>query len=193
MTAPEYPGNEKLSIEQLVDDYGDMLFSYAMARVRRHDIAEDLVQETFMAAHAGLESFKGQSSPKVWLAGILRHKIVDYLRKATRNRPQDDDGEWVKSFFDKAGHWIEKPADWSCDPAAILENQSFWQVLQNCLKNLTEPVAQAFVLRVMDELPPEQVCENLDISSANLWGRLHRARIHLRRCLEINWFETDSR
>ena len=188
----ESQNQPEIKIEELVDSHGDMLFRYAYARVGRHDIAEDLVQETFIAAHVAVKEFEGRSSVQSWLVGILRHKIVDHHRLAVNKHLQSDDG-LMDDFFDKSGHWKNPPADWKADPAAIMENSEFWTVLKTCLDNLNEPAAQAFVLRVMEELPSEEVCSNLNISDSNLWVRLHRARIQMRRCLEVNWFtESDG-
>ena len=185
MDSQKEPG---LNIEQLVDQHGDMLFRYAYTRVGHHDIAEDLVQETFIAAYTARDEFSGRSSVQSWLVGILRHKIVDHHRSSARQNSNQADDSWQSDFFDKSGHWINPPVDWKSDPSAVMETDEFWLVLKHCLDNLAEPAAQAFVLRVMEELSAKDVCSDLNISDSNLWVRLHRARIQLRQCLEVNWF-----
>ena len=182
----------QIKIESLVDEHGDMLFRYALARVGKHDVAEDLVQETFIAAHISSKDFEGRSTVRSWLVGILRHKIVDHHRTIAKHQSMGEDESWMNDYFDKRGHWKNTPANWKSDPATLMENGEFWDVLKHCLDNLAEPAAQAFVLRVMEELSTEDICSNLDISDSNLWVRLHRARVQLRRCLEVNWFCENS-
>ncbi|NIR14014.1 MAG: hypothetical protein GWN86_08695, partial [Desulfobacterales bacterium] len=72
---------QTLDPEAWVDQYGDYLYRYAISRIHEPAVAEDLVQETLLAALQGKEGFKGRSSEKTWLTGILKYKIVDYIRK----------------------------------------------------------------------------------------------------------------
>ncbi|OGL46654.1 MAG: hypothetical protein A2161_01945 [Candidatus Schekmanbacteria bacterium RBG_13_48_7] len=74
------------------------------------------------------------------------------------------------------------------NPETVFEQSEFWVVFQECLKNLQSRVADAFSLREIEGLETKEVCDILNISKANLWVILHRARSRLRRCLEINWF-----
>jgi len=64
----------------------------------------------------------------------------------------------------------------------------FWKVLERCLSELPARTASAFTLREVEEFRSEEICKVLGISATNLWVMLHRARAHLRRCLEMNWF-----
>src|SRR6516162_10667293 len=70
--------------ERWVEDHGDYLFRYALCRVRRPEVAEDLVQETLCAAVRIHSTFLGKSSEHSWLCGILKNKVVDYFRKQLR-------------------------------------------------------------------------------------------------------------
>src|SRR5712692_7859296 len=70
--------------ERWVDEHGDILYRYALERVRKPDIAQDLVQETFLAAVRTIDRFRGGSTVRSWLCGILKHKICDYYRKRGR-------------------------------------------------------------------------------------------------------------
>ena len=175
-------------LEQLVDQHAEALFLYALMRVGKQDIAEDLVQDTLLAALKSWESFSGKSSEKTWLIGILRHKIADYYR-SIRIRKDTDVEKWRTDYFDRHKHWNVKPVDWQEPPDDILENREFWQVFYKCLHKLSQLMAQAFVLRELEGLNPEEICKHLDISETNLWVRLHRARLQLRQCLEFNWFK----
>ena len=63
-----------------VEAHGDYLFNFAIGQLRDASVAEDLVQDTFLAAFKARDRFSGQSSERTWLVGILRHKICDHLR-----------------------------------------------------------------------------------------------------------------
>lgn len=171
--------------------YGDYLYRYAFARIHESPAAEDLVQETFLAALKGVQRFEGRSSEKTWLTSILKHKIIDHMRRKSRERPSevttggsDINGE----FFDKKGDWKWRPGKWAMDQLKAIEEKEFWKTLSKCLTELPGRLSQIFVLREMDGMSTEEICSLLDITSANCWVMLHRARIHLRHCLETNWF-----
>jgi RNA polymerase sigma-70 factor (TIGR02943 family) len=177
--------------ETWVDEHGDALLSYALPRVRDRHAAEDLVQETFLAALRAQDTFRGESTRRTWLVGILRHKLLDHLRRQSRERPTEalePDDPAVDGRFDAKGWWRQPPGGWTVDPAAVAEDQDFWRVFEECLAGLSEKLGRAFGLRVMAEIESEEVCKVLGITSTNLWVMLHRARARLRSCLEANWF-----
>lgn len=181
--------NPHHNIDELLGRHAEALYSYALMRVHRKDLAEDMVQETLLAALQNWENFAGGSSERTWLIGILRHKILDFFRKHSYQE-KSDDITWRTEYFDKKRHWKDKDkmVDWKGDPAALVENHEFWKVLRDCLKELSNIMAKAFVLRELEGMSSEQVCKHLEISQTNLWVHLHRARLQLRRCLELNWF-----
>jgi RNA polymerase sigma-70 factor, ECF subfamily len=178
------------------DRYGDYLFRCAILRVRDKDLAEEIVQDTFLAALKARERFAGQSTERSWLVGIMKHKVVDQFRKNCREQVCDDPeaiGHEIDhdGSFDDSGHWKldqTAPLDWPDNPAGILERKQFWDILKRCLGELPPRMAQVFSLREVDELDTEEICEAMNISSSNLWVLLHRARKHLRQCLEVNQF-----
>ena len=173
------------------DKHLDALYGYAFQRVRHAQTAEDLVHETFLAAIQNYRKFKGRSSEVTWLIGILRHKIADHFRcqaALSGEKEQAEEDERVAARFNDRGGWAPKPGVWEGDPAQLAEKEEFWDTLKNCLGALPEPLAHAFVMREMEEQDPDEVCRTLEISSSNLWVRLHRARLRLRDCLESNWF-----
>jgi RNA polymerase sigma-70 factor (ECF subfamily) len=177
--------------EEWVDRYGDGLYRYALLRLRSPDLAADVVQETFLEALRARGSFAGRSSEWTWLVGILRHKVIDQLRRARRAAAVGVDGSdesRAGAPFDRRGHWRIGPAEWGGDPTRELENREFWDVFRGCLSRLPRALADAFFLRELDGLEPEVVRELLGITPANLWQRLHRARMLLRQCLESGWF-----
>lgn len=178
-----------------VDRYGDYLFRYAMLRLRDRSVAEDLVQETFLAALKNRGSFSGGSSEATWLVGILKHKIADQFRRQARentipdgNPPDlpDDDP------FNAAGRWATGPADWGGNPADLFRQKEFLDQFRECLSGLSPNHANAFTLREVEGADTGEICKVLNITETNLWVILHRARMQLRRCLETNWFARET-
>ncbi len=178
-----------------VDQHGNCLYRYALVRLGNPEVAEDLVQETFLAALHARERFAGGSSERTWLVGILKHKIVDYLRRKGRERPISDlnsSEDAVEELFDKSGGWHVKPSKWAGDPGEALERKDFWETFYRCLSSLPQRLAEAFSLRELDELSRDEVCKVLSISATNLGVMLHRARLRLWRCLDIHWFHNKA-
>ena len=176
-----------------LDEHGDALYAFALMRVREPSQAEDLVQETLLAALESAGNFKGKSTERTWLTGILKHKILDYLRRSKRERPLTDEDEASMEnmhMFDETGHWTVKPVDWS-NPDRALENEQFWNSMKNCVEKLPEKLRTLYILREFDDIKADALLETLNISSMNnLWVMLSRARMQLRQCLEMNWFNT---
>jgi RNA polymerase sigma-70 factor (ECF subfamily) len=182
--------------ENWIDQYGNYLFRYALLRLQSPEVAEDMVQETFLAALKGRDSFAGQSSEKTWLVGILKHKIIDYIRRCCRERPISSDefsDKSIEDFFDQTGHLKNISHGWSGDPNVVLEQKEFRGILDYCLSELPSRMTQAFTLREVEGLQSEEICEILNISTSNLHVMLYRVRSHLRHCLEINWFGLMAR
>lgn len=184
--------------QRWLDEHGDYLYNFAFARLRNEAAAEDVVQETFLAGLKSQDRFAGGSTERTWLIGILKHKIVDCIRKRGRELTVEDPETihceregWILTEGEWKGHWDvfnEKgPIDWGDNPASFLEKKEFWQKLQECLLALPPRMGQVFTLREMEEMECAEVCKLLQITESNLWVILHRARMQLRRCLEINW------
>ncbi len=179
-----------------VERHGDVLYRYALLRLRSPDQAADVVQDTFLEALRVQDSFAGRSSERTWLVGILKHKVIDRLRKASRGPVAvmgHEGGAARESPFDRRGLWRAGPAAWRGDPVAEIETREFWEVFGRCLENLPRGIADSFFLREVDGLDAEQVQEILAITPSNFWKRLHRARSLLRQCLESNWFGHSKR
>lgn len=183
----------KLDPTAWLDRYGDILFRYAMARVRNEAAAEDLVQETLLAAITAAESYKGGSKEQTWLVGILRHKVLDYLRKSTRERQLLSDWSDVSTEqdgdFDSEGSWAVPIDDWRT-PQKSVEQAEFWRILRGCVDMLPDTLRTVFSLRELDGVGTEELMSMLRISSKNnLWVMLSRARKRVRECLQTRWFE----
>jgi RNA polymerase sigma-70 factor, ECF subfamily len=179
--------------------YGDALYRYARTRVGGRELAEDLVQETFLAALQSKGRFQNRSSVRTWLFSILRHKIIDQYRRGEASQaervtestviPESD--PFSNRFFTRDGHWLNAPSPWKTAEEALV-NDEFWNVLDGCLGHLPRSLANAFVLRELEKVEAEHLCEILGLSPGNLRVRLHRARLLLRDCLEKRWFGSRS-
>jgi RNA polymerase sigma-70 factor (ECF subfamily) len=187
-----------LDPRQWLGRHGDHLYRFALARVRAPNVAEDLVQETLLAAWQGRADFAGQASERSWLTAILKRKVVDWVRRRVRERavesPGEDAEEAMFDPFDRTGHWKKSPKNWGRgDPAEHLNRAEFWTTLHACLDKLPQRLHDVFVLRYLDEQPGEQVCREIGLTPANFWVMLHRARLRMCWCLSANWFGDTAR
>ena len=193
--------NEPAStIESWVNAWSDKLYSWALYKTNSKESAEDLVQETFLAAFQSLESFKGKSDPKTWLFSILNHKIADYFRKIYRqpivnesDRKPEAGKDFLDTFFDADGSWIkeQRPQPWSNDQH-LLDDTAFRKCLGNCMNDLPVNLNAAINLKYLEEKKGEIICQELQISPTNFWQILHRAKLQLRKCLEVHWFKKGT-
>lgn len=169
-------------------EHGDYLFRYARRRLYTDELAEDAVQECLLAALKSHGGYAGQSSERTWLTGILKHKIVDLIRKQAREvtapAGQDEDGndDWER-LFDQSGHWVDTLRDWG-NPESELEKSRLRLILDECFRRLKAAQARIFSLRELSGLSNEEICKELNISQTNAWVLLHRARLSLRECLD---------
>jgi RNA polymerase sigma-70 factor (ECF subfamily) len=186
--------------ENWVDQYGDFLYRFTLSRIKDPSLAEDLVQETFLAALKAKKNFQGRSTTRTWLIAILKHKIVDHIRKQVREQTSDKlesmsnatVNDPVDSSFNDEGDWRIRPSKWAIDPMKLYDQKEFLDVLYNCLGELPERQAEAFMMREIDGFSTEEICKVLNISATNSWVMLYRARMWLRRCLENNWLNTET-
>ncbi len=182
--------------EVWLEEHGDYLYRFALARVKDADTAEDLVQETLLAGLNAAATFAGQSSERTWLTGILKNKWLDWLRKTQRARlvadlNGQDDG--VDSLYDRWGHWKIGPREWREDPVGKMDREEFWEAFRRCSDRLPDRLREVFFLRHVDALPAKDVCQAFEISATNLWTLLHRARVRLWRCLDRNGFGSSTK
>ncbi len=187
----QQPENEHMTEpDTWVDRYGDYLFSYAFQRVNDRVAAQDIVQDTFVAALVAKKKFKGKSKVKTWLTGILKHKVIDHFRKKYKELPKDNielTADLANTEFNEKGEWKNKPSKWSQDPGKLLEQREFMEVIHKCIAGLSSRLASAFTLRELEDESTETICKVLNISPTNCWVMLHRARSLMRLCLEKKW------
>ncbi len=185
---PGVPANLRAEIEAL----RAYLLRYASLQLRNPEQAEDAVQEALLAALAAEASFAGRSNLRTWLTGILKHKIVDAIRRSSRERTLESaDGEasieGLEALFDQTGHWREPPQAW---PEQALEDKQFLQALEKCLAMLPARTGQVFLMREHLGFETTDICKELGITSTHCWVLLYRARMALRECLEKGWLST---
>ena len=192
MSNVSYPNKKQAGIEQVtawLEEYGDELFGYLSARIVDPNTAEDVLQEALLAAVESWPSFRGESSPRTWLTAILRRKLLDHFRSQGQARKFANPE--AETYFSESGHWRRTLGRWPAKPSQELERREFWEAFDECCSKLSPKVADAFVMREMDGLEPEEICDLLQITRTNFFARLHRARLALRACLEKNWFKTQ--
>jgi len=180
------------SIAGELETHRNYLLRVALLQLRDRDLAEDVVQETMIAALQGAADFSGRSTVKTWLTGILKHKIIDAIRRRSRERPissleDEADIDDFDALFNQRGAWDAPPAEWG-DPTRSLEQRQFFEVLEICMDRLPPNTARVFMMRELLELTSDEICKELSITSTNLWVILYRARMSLRKCLEDEWF-----
>jgi RNA polymerase sigma-70 factor (TIGR02943 family) len=186
----------ELEPAQWVSRYGDYLYSLAVLKVNDTATAEDLVQETFMAAIKAKGTYRGDSSEKTWLVSILNNKVIDYYRKkdvlknATTYLSETEES-FTENFFSRQnGHWLKTaaPRDWTIYADDSLNQMEFQKVIQFCIQKMPPRLIPVFIARFLDQEESELICKVLGISPSNYWVMIHRAKILMRSCLEKNWF-----
>ena len=188
---PEQPAADQLAAHR------EYLFRFALAHLRDPARAEDVAQETLLAAMESRSAFSGRAQLRTWLTGILKHKSMDAFRRQAREASLDDAGEsdeaFAERFFDAQDrdHWRSFPANWG-DPEKALEHQRFWEVFDACSRGMPQQIARVFTMRELMGLETEEICKELGITANNCWVMLYLARMSLRQCLETHWFEQDS-
>ena len=180
------------AIEHELAAHRAYLLRFARLQLRNDAWAEDAVSETLLAALSKPQSFGNRSQLKTWLVGILKHKVIDILRQRQREvQLADDDGdggaELDALMFKADGHYAQQPSDWG-DPEQELNTRQFFEVLEACTDKLPAAMGRVFLMREWLELSSDEICNELRLTPTNLYVQLHRARLRLRECLELNWF-----
>lgn len=172
-----------------VDRYSRELLSWALYRISDRQTAEDLVQDTFLIACQQVEKFEGKSEPRTWLFAILKNKIADHYRGIFKKNTQSFS---ALPYFDEDDTWLDnqRPKIWEMEPEdELLDNSQFNAVFENCMGKLPPQWHSSLHLKFIEETESAQICQELGITPTNYWQMLHRAKLQLRKCLEINWFK----
>lgn len=175
---------------QWVDEYSDMLYNYAYTRVNDHELALDLVQDTFVSALKGLENFQGKSTIKTWLFSILKRKIIDHWRKqeSRKTRPMSALGSDSESGEERIIERQNKGA--ISDIEVDYNNKELKAAIMGCIQDLPEKWKGIIIDKLVEEHKSEEVCKEHDITPSNLWVIVHRAKVQLRDCLTTKWFNS---
>jgi RNA polymerase sigma-70 factor (TIGR02943 family) len=190
--------NPTETIKNWVEQHSEKMYSWAIYKTKDKESAEDLVQDTFLAAFQSIGKFEGKSDPKTWLYAILNRKIAMHLRIVIRNTPfgekelyTTDSTFLLESLFDQNDQWekLERPEKWRDDDENLLDNDGFIKVLNACLVKLPEKWFSALQLKYLDEKKGVLICQELGIAPTNFWQILHRAKLQLRKCLDNHWFK----
>lgn len=186
-------------IAEQLDGFRIDLLRFAVLQLRDRAAAEDAVQEAMLAALEAAPRFAQRSRLKTWVFSILKHKVIDHIRRRSREPLLEGGADEFPAgafdpLFDEQGYWQkdERPADWG-DPAKSLENARFWVVFEACLDHLPENTARIFMMREFLGFETGEICQELAITPSNCWVVLHRARMGLRLCLEETWFDTGGK
>jgi RNA polymerase sigma-70 factor (ECF subfamily) len=177
-----------------LEKHRPQLVKFAMVQLRNASHAEDVVQETLIAALQGIDRFQGNSSVRTWLTGILKHKIIDHYRRHSRETSLEGlEGEVSVEDFDalylENGHLASSiPAPSWGDPEAVLSQDRFFVALEGCMDRLPKNTARAFHMREVLGMETDEICKELRITATNCWVLLYRARMSLRECLQATWF-----
>ncbi|MEO8415632.1 MAG: sigma-70 family RNA polymerase sigma factor [Ginsengibacter sp.] len=169
--------------------YTKDLFSYTLSKVERREIAEDLVQDTFLSAYQSFTNFKGKSNAKTWLFSILKNKIADHYRSRYK-RSMEASPVFIDAFFDENDRWKPeyKPTAWA-NETELLDDPEFSKTLNNCIENLPAKWSSAVQLKYLKDHDTHIICSELEITPSNFWQIIHRAKLQLRNCLELQWFK----
>jgi RNA polymerase sigma-70 factor (TIGR02943 family) len=183
--------DNQVTVTEWVNNYSDMLYGFAMQRIRDSNLAKDLVQDTFLAAWKNVEKYNGEASVKTWLFTILKNKIIDHYRKSSTRLTDElmqKEGD-QDIYFDEADHWAKGsyPGNLGVDENSLVEKKEFYSIFTKCKNKLKQVQSAVFTMKYIDGLESEEICKALELSSSNYWVLIHRAKVQLRSCLEANW------
>lgn len=176
-------------IVEWVDKYTSDLYNWAYHKTSNAEIAQDLVQDTFVVAVEKIDSFQRKSSVKTWLFSILNNKIVDFYRKKSKSHVSVE-GNFLSNFFNEDGGWKKDsvPTDWGDDDGHLLDDSEFLVVFRGCMDKLPENWNATVKLKYLLQKKGEEICKELGITTSNYWQMIHRAKLQLRACIEKDWF-----
>ncbi|MBA4795818.1 MAG: sigma-70 family RNA polymerase sigma factor [Rhizobiales bacterium] len=155
--------------------------------VRSRDLAEEVVQDTWVAVLGRIDLFEGRGSLAGWIYTILINKARSRARREGRIVSFDDfgDGEGLAGAFDGRGHWRSMPELWEdLTPERHIEGRSVLQHVEAVIETLPPAQRAVLILRGQQELDASEVCAPLDISEGNMRVLLHRARLTVRNALD---------
>jgi len=186
--------NSKIVLENWVHQFSDELFSWALYKTSSKETAEDLVQETFLAAFHKIDTFQGKSQPKTWLFSILNNKVIDYYRlsakttKKTFSISENSGYELSDGLFNETENWKNNDINpiWDKEEE-LLDNPEFNIIMQDCMDDLPQKWKFAVTSKYLTDKNADEICQELEITVSNYWQIVHRAKLLLKKCLEMKW------
>jgi len=180
-----------LNPNKWIDLYADYLFNYTITRIDDAELAKDIVQETFFSGLKAMKNYRGDASERTWLVSILKRKIIDQYRKMNSKKGK---AEIRVNFYedgDKKGNWLEEcvPQTWDNEAEVNIESKELGAAINQCVEALPVKYRTVFKMKTIRNIDTDEICNELDISSSNLWVIIHRARLQLRKCMEDSWFK----
>ena len=162
---------DRTAMAELYDRYFDRVYSLVFNQVdRNRDVAEDIVQETFLAALKSAKSFKGRSSAYTWLCSIAYHKVADHYRRQSRERKRMVSGVDVDTV-DVSDNPGRQP-----QPDSLIESAETRQVVNEALAKLPWDYRQVLILKYVEELSVQEISQIMDRSPKSIEGLLTRSR-----------------
>lgn len=174
-------GDER-AFAEVVSAHHAALLRVASAFVPTKAMAEDVVQDTWLAVVRGIARFEGRSSLRTWLVSIVVNRAKSAGQREHRTIPIDALAEAadIGGPFAADGHWLNPPESWTEAVEDRFDAQRATELLSGFLADLPDGQRQVLVLRDVDGLSSREVCDLLAISEANQRVLLHRARIQMR-------------
>ncbi len=190
---PQLRRGDEEAFTALVKELHGSLLRLARTFLKDAAVAEEMVQETWLAVLEGLDRFEGRSSLKTWIFSILANKartraVRDGREVLFTEMASAEEGEEPAvdpARFKASGYWNEPPRPWDDHtPERLLANAEMMVHLKQALEALPEAQRAIVVLRDMEGCSPEEACNILGVSETNQRVLLHRGRSRLRRALE---------
>ena len=180
-----------LNPDNWIKHYADYLYNYTIYRVNDHEKAEDIVQDTFLAALQAQNNYKGDASERTWLIAILKRKIIDFYRKSNSKKGKAEVRMNYVNTDEQEGKWLEERVAGSAATHSdfALDNTDLGRTLDDCMDELPLKAATVFKMKTLQNMESETICNELDITTSNLWVIIHRARVQLMDCMKTNWYE----
>ena len=181
---------------QLIASERPFLLRLARLQLASPAEAEDAVQEALLGACSAWNSFQGRCTLRGWLTGILRHKIVDAMRRRrfqhlSFTEEHDVNGEEFDHLFTADDAW--HPAaliDTVCGATKLAERQLL-DIIELCMRRLPAETARLFLMREYLGMELDEIEQRCAVSPGNLRVILYRARMRLRECAVRSWGEFD--
>jgi RNA polymerase sigma-70 factor (ECF subfamily) len=185
---------DRAAFAGLVRRHGGALLRFARVFVRDESVAEEVVQDTWMAVLDGLDGFEGRASFKTWLYRILANRARSRASREGRSVPfsalpgrEDDESALDAERFDAAGMWRDPPVGWTDEtPERLALEAETRGVMEAAVAALPPAQRAVLVLRDEDGLETEEICNLLDLTVTNQRVLLHRARARVRQALEAH-------